>query len=421
MGAARPAPHEPLDELRALAWLAFSELGRAPGGIAEVHRAIAGRIFRATGRSSAPVRVAHDAISSGVYAALRAGAQMTGHGFDLAFARRRDPAARRLSTTPRGAAVIGAVIGLRGDSPELEGSPLCEPMSVRVEGEALKLDPTAIAASFPDAGGRLVVFLHGLMETEFAWQRGVRQNRGTYGSRLRSDLGLTPVFVRYNSGRRLSENGRELSELLERLVPAWPVEVTQLALVGHSMGGLVARSACHIAVEEGASWVRLIRHTVSLGSPHMGAPIEQGMHLLSAGLAAVPETRPVANFLRRRSGGIRDLRHGSLTDEDWRGRDHDALRAAACKEVPLLEGATHCFVSATITRSPRHPVGRLLGDSLVLVPSASGRGRTRQLGFRTEHGAHVGEASHLALLNHPHVYDRLRGWLAAAPSPSGPA
>jgi hypothetical protein len=132
----------------------------------------------------------------------------------------------------------------------------------------------------------------------------------------------------------------------------------------------------------------------------------------SAALNALPETRPLGAFLRRRSSGIRDLRQGSLVDEDWRDCDPDALRAAACREVPLLQGATHCFVSACVTRSARHPVGRLVGDCLVLVPSASGRSRRRRIPFRDEHGAHVAPAHHFALLNHPQVYARLRCWLA---------
>ena len=144
----------------------------------------------------------------------------------------------------------------------------------------------------------------------------------------------------------------------------------------------------------------------------MRGALEQAVHLLSAGLARLPETRPFANFLRRRSGGIRDLRQGSLVDEDWRDRDPEALRAAACQEVPLLEGATHCFVSATVTRSPRHPLGRVVGDTLVLVPSATGRSRTRVLGFEDEYGLHVGATNHIALLNHPAVYKKLREWLS---------
>jgi pimeloyl-ACP methyl ester carboxylesterase len=197
---------------------------------------------------------------------------------------------------------------------------------------------------------------------------------------------------------------------------AWPVEVERIELIGHSMGGLVARSACHYASAEDARWVRRVRHVVSLGSPHMGAPLEQVVHVASAGLSALPEVRPLGSFLRRRSAGIRDLRRGSLVDEDWRDRDPDALRGAALAEVPLLEGAMHCFVAATITRSPSHPVARLLGDALVLEASASGRARDRRIPFEAEHGMHVGGTHHLALLNHPEVYERMRAWLETEPA-----
>jgi hypothetical protein len=177
------------------------------------------------------------------------------------------------------------------------------------------------------------------------------------------------------------------------------------------MGGLVARSASHLGTEANGEWVRRVRHVISLGTPHMGAPLAQGVHYLSAALGVVPESRAFSAFLRRRSAGIRDLRHGSLVDEDWLDADPDALRARACREVPLLEGASHCFVSASVTRSAKDPAGRLLGDTLVLVPSASGRSRTRRLPFRAEDGLHVGGTHHLALLNHPAVYERMRDWL----------
>jgi hypothetical protein len=145
----------------------------------------------------------------------------------------------------------------------------------------------------------------------------------------------------------------------------------------------------------------------------MGAPLAQGVHYASAALAAVPETRPLAGLLRRRSAGIRDLRQGSLVDADWRDRDPDALRAVVCEEVPLLEDATHCFIAATITHSARHPVGRMVGDVLVLEPSASGRSRTRRIPFLEEYGTHLGSTHHIALLNHPRVYEKLREWIGA--------
>jgi pimeloyl-ACP methyl ester carboxylesterase len=393
-------------ELSALTTLGFDELARATGGIGSIQRAVSGRVFRLVGPGAMLVRPLHEGITRGVYRGLGAGTRAVGVAAGRAAARRQG---LPLSSTPYGSAVIAAIAGLRGDALEEEGSPLAQPMAVRVAGEPVALDPEAIASAFPAATRRIVVFVHGLMTTEFSWALGGRER---FGDRLARDIGCTPVYVRYNSGRHISENGRSLSELIEQLLAAWPVEVDEIALVGHSMGGLVARSACCHAAEADADWARLVKQSVSLGTPHMGAPLEQAVHVLSAGLARLPETRPFANFLRRRSGGIRDLRRGSLVDEDWRDCDPDALRGAACAEIPLLEGATHCFVSATITRSDRHPVGRLIGDTLVLVPSASGRSRARRIPFEDEYGMHLGNASHFALLDHPAVYEKLRGWLA---------
>jgi pimeloyl-ACP methyl ester carboxylesterase len=390
-------------ELRALTTLGFDELARATGGIGSIQRAISGRVFRAVGPGAMLVRPVHQAITQGVYRGLGAGTRAAGLAAGAMAGRRSGPP---MSSTRGGSAVIAAITGLTGDRLEEEGSPLAQPMALRVKGEPVPLEPDALAAAFPNATPHIVVFLHGLMETEFSWGTGE-----TYGTRLERDLGYTPMTVRYNSGLHISQNGRCLSELMEELVAAWPVEVERIALVGHSMGGLVARSACHRGAEDGAAWAQLVKTSVSLGTPHLGAPLEQAVHYLSAGLARLPETRPFANFLRRRSGGIRDLRQGSLVDEDWRDCDPNALRAAACAEIPLLEGATHCFISATVTRSDRHPVGRLIGDTLVLKPSATGRSRTRRIPFEEEFGMHLGGAHHFALLNHPAVYEKLRAWL----------
>jgi pimeloyl-ACP methyl ester carboxylesterase len=396
-----------------LARLGFDELSGATGGIGAVHRAVASRAFRMSGAGAAPARALHDTISTGVYAGLRGAARLAATAADTGLGRRPVRDGRAVSTSPGGALVVGALGGLIGDALEHEGSDLVEPMSVRVGGRTVALEPAALAAAFPDAGPRVVVFVHGLMETEFSWRIGAGSQGETYATRLRRDLDCTPIEIRYNTGRHISENGRALADLLEELVGAWAVEVEEIALIGHSMGGLVARSACYLGAERGDAWVSRVRHSISLGTPHTGAPLAKGLHWASAGLHALPETRPFARWLRRRSAGIRDLRQGSLVDADWRGRDPDPLRAAACQEVPLLEGATHCFVAATITRSERHPVARLLGDCLVLEPSASGRGRTRRIPFRAEHGMHVGGTHHIALLNHPAVYERLHGWLTA--------
>lgn len=409
-----PGGVPPANELRALNVLFFEDLRAFPGAIRDMHLGIAQRAFRAVGPMGRPVQVIHDELSRRSYEVVGSGMAAVGRAFDGAMRQRGIGESVLLSSTRPGSAAVAALNGLIGDRLERSGSDLHQPTSVRVDGQVVALDAASLATAFPDATPRLVVFLHGLMGDEYYWHWG----GNSYGSRLRTELGYTPVYLRYNSGRHVSENGRSVADLLEALASSWPVPVSEIALVGHSMGGLVARSACYQASERGLPWTENVRQVVSLGTPHLGAPLEQGAHVAAAALYRLPETRMLASLLRRRSSGIRDLRYGSLVDEDWSGRDPDVLRAAACREVPLLPGVTHLFVSATVTRSPRHPVGRLLGDILVLVPSATGRGRSRRIPFQAEHGFHVSPTHHLALLNHPKVYRWLRESLTP-PAPSG--
>lgn len=402
-------------EARAISELALVEIGGAVGGIRNVHRAVSDRVFKGIGLglpgATQPVKRVHDVVTDGIYNAVgisaRGAGQLAGQTVDIRLDGRKP-----LSETKRGAELMSIVAGLRGDVLEAEGSPLVTPMAVRVDGAEVPLEPDALAAAFPQAKGRVVVFLHGLMETETAWRLGGRQS---YGELLVDDLDVTPVFVRFNSGRRISANGRSLNVLMEQLVAAWPVPVKEVALVGHSMGGLISRSAAFQADADGAYWVRRLHHLICLASPHMGAPLEQLVHFASAGLNVLPETRPFGKLLRRRSVGIRDLRQGSLVDDDWDGREVDALSKAVLQDIPLHDGVMHCFVTAQVTKSPSHPLGKLIGDGLVMMPSGSGRSKARVIGFREEDGLHVSSANHLSLLNHPTVYEKLVEWLGTAP------
>ncbi len=224
------------------------------------------------------------------------------------------------------------------------------------------------------------------------------------------------MTIRYNTGLHVSENGRRLAALLEMLVDAWPVPIEQLALVGHSMGGLVIRSAGHAATERGNRWPALVDTTISLGTPHLGAPLEQAVHLASWALGTLPESRPIAAVLRARSDGIKDLRHGRLVDAEWETLDPDALRGFERADVPLLADARHHVVAATLASRPDHPFARVIGDLLVLTPSAHGlQGRRRVIAFEDERCRHVGGHDHFDLLNSPALDGLLREWLAPQP------
>jgi pimeloyl-ACP methyl ester carboxylesterase len=284
-------------------------------------------------------------------------------------------------------------------------------MTLRHRGADLPLHPDELARALPDAGPRVAIFVHGLGETDASWRLRADAQRPGYGAALRRDLGHTPIELRYNTGLHISDNGRTLAGLLEELHDGWPVALEEIVIVGHSMGGLVARSACHYGHGEGQGWTGAVRHVFCLGSPHLGAPLEKGVNALGWALGRVPETRPLANVLNVRSAGIKDLRYGSCAEEDWCDCDPDELLTDRCHDVPFLPGARFYFVAATLSRRPGAPLGAILGDLLVRVPSASGAGRRRRLDFAIEDGRRLGGLTHFDLLNHPAVYEQIRAWI----------
>jgi pimeloyl-ACP methyl ester carboxylesterase len=397
-------------EIRAAGQLIADGLGGTASYVQDMHRAIAVRSFRGVGVAGEPVRALHDRLAGAAYrtvagalgAASRAGAELV--------ARVAPPEAPALSGSVRGNIALGALNGAIGDALARQGSELALPMSIRHERRDVPVDVAGLAGAYPDATRRLAVFVHGLCETDEAWSGSSPGD--SYGSRLREELGYTPLYLRYNSGLRISDNGRALSELLERIVDGWPEPVDELALVGHSMGGLVARSACHYGRE--ARWAESVRHVFCLGSPHLGAPLEKAANVAGHALLRLPETAPLARVVNGRSVGIKDLRFGSCVEEDWSDCDPDELLRDRCGEVPFLEHASYYFVAATISRDPNGPASAIVGDLLVRFPSAAGRGRNRRLPFELGKGRHFGGMNHLQLLHHPAVYEQIHAWLAPA-------
>ncbi len=415
------------DEVHGAAELARLTLQGGTARVREVHQGIAGRVFRAVGPVGRPVQLWHDAVAglsyAGVGLAVGLGARAVGHAAAVR------ASGRDLDEERRGRVVLGVLNGAHGDLLQRAAPGLDLGTTVRVAGRPVPLDADSLRTAFPAASGRIAVFLHGLTETEDSWGYGAEKHHGradvTYGSLLRAELGLTPVYLRYNTGRHISENGRALASVLADLVGAWPEEVQDLVLIGHSMGGLVARSALHQAgggTTEARNWTRLVRDTVTLGSPHLGAPLERGVHRLALQLARLPETRPLARVLSLRSVGIKDLRHGALVDDDWAGRDLDAPATAPRTHVPLHDGARHFVVLATLSPNASGRLADLVGDLLVQPRSALGdTGDDDRLAFPADHVERLGGLHHFDLLDHPRVYAHLRRWLLDRPEGPRPA
>ena len=358
--------------------------------VEDVHRAVFARTPAAT-PMGAPVALVHDAVARPVYGAVRGLGSAIGRAAGIAAALTRAPAAAPLADSARGAAALGALAGVCGDRLERERSPLALRMALcHGDGRALALDPSTIAAAMPDATPRLAIFIHGLCETAGTW--APPGGRPGYGARLRADLGITPLWLRFNSGLTIEENGRRLSELLTTTISAWPVAVREIALIGHSMGGLVARGAAAEGRRTRAGWLPALRHVACLASPHHGAPGEKAAHVAVQALGWAPESRPFARLANLRSAGIRDLRHGPAHDP-----------------AAFVESVDYWALSATVTRDPRHPLGRLAGDGLVRPASATGP----RVPFPATDVTHAGGLHHFAVLDAPAVYDALRARLAA--------
>ena len=212
-------------------------------------------------------------------------------------------------STPRSNLALAVLNATLGDELADQGSPLAIPMAVRRDRADVAPRRDALEVAFPEATSKVAVFVHGLGETEESWRLHADRHgcgtESTYGSRLAQDLGYTPVYLRYNTGLHISENGRHLTALLDDVVAAWPAPVAELILVGHSMGGLVARSACHYAQQRSHSWVSTLRHVFYLGSPIWGRDSSSGSAVSAA--CSASSTR-VGHWLRSSTGAARGSR-----------------------------------------------------------------------------------------------------------------
>jgi len=315
-------------------------------------------------------------------------------------------APRLIAETPSTAArcaAVAALNGVLGDHLAVTRNPLVVRMTIRREGRSLRLERTALADAYPDARGHVVVLAHGLCMNDLQWVR----NGHDHGAALARDVGCTPLYLHYNSGLPIALNGRRFARLLQTLVAQWPVPVERLSILAHSMGGLIARSACLHGARRSHAWLDRLDAIVFLGTPHRGAPLERGGHWLERLLEISPYSAPFARLGRIRSAGITDLRHGTVS-----GPGSEADQPHSC--VPPLPPGVRCLaIGATLGRRTGDLKDRLVGDGLVPLASALGRGgRGTPPLFSRDAQWIAYECSHLDLLDRPGVYERIRRWLS---------
>ncbi len=420
----------PVDEVAGAARLAGALVDALAAPIQQTHQGIARRVFTTIGPASAPVRVAHDAIAGVAYGSVRAGGRIAGATAAAAIAlTARGRERRPVSGHPVGAQALSFASGLLGEWMDGRTDDLVVRLAVTQHGRPLGTTADGVVAALPATTDRVVLLVHGLAETNDAWSWWSTDDAGapvpTYAERL-AEVGWTPLEVSYNTGLPVEASGAELATLIDDLASAWPGPLTEIALVGHSMGGLVVAAAVHAALRDGAAWTDHVAHVVTLGTPHGGSWLARAAHAGSVAASRLPETRGLATVLDLRSAGIRDLTRGwrptalattgadevaNLADAGTAGRG-DADAEHEPPEVVTLAGllphARHAFVASSL----RAPLDRLIGDGLVHARSATapGRAATRQAAENVIVREHPG-VGHIRLVHHPDVADDLVAWL----------
>ncbi len=346
-------------------------------------------------------------ITGFVYRTVRGTTTWVGRGLDKVMA----PVTERLpageSTASRDAA-LAVLNGVWGDHLVATGNPLAVPMALRCDGVPLELSSDALAQRFPQAGGHVIVLVHGLCMNDRQWLRKGHD----HGQVLARELGATALYLHYNSGRHVADNGHDFAQTLQRLLSAWPVPLQTLTLIGHSMGGLVIRSACLVAAQQKLDWLPRLRQQVFLGTPHHGAPLERGGHLIDMVLGISPYAAPFARLGQARSAGITDLRYGNVQRPP--GDDRHAQADDDRPPTPLPEGVKTCLVAATTAETASGLRHHLIGDGLVFLSSALGEHRDPALALAVPEALTlvVTSANHWDLLDRAEVTDKMRSWLA---------
>ena len=343
-----------------------------------------------------------------VYKSIRGVTRVVGGGVDAALGQRARLLAGGAPSAPR-EAVVAVFNGVLGDHLQASGNPLAIPLRLRRNGTALTLTRGALKRQVPDANGKLLLLVHGLCMNDLRWRR----NGHEHGAALAIDAGYTPLYLHYNSGLHVAANGRAFAGCIEALLRAWPVPVTELSILAHSMGGLVARSACQHAAVAGQRWLCDLRSMIFLGTPHCGAPLERGGGWIDVALDASPYTTAFARLGKMRSAGITDLRHGSVLDEHSLAEDGAHANARAAVALPAH---VRCHaLAASIAARDGKLAARLIGDGLVPLHSALGRHADARRSLSIPRARQwIGYGmNHMDLLDRAAVYARIERCLAA--------
>lgn len=384
------------DDLRGLSQLAVD----ATTGITDLVEAMHHNIASLPGISPTREDGRTSGITGFVYRAIRGTTQATGFGIDAALLL-LTPYLSKLSSLPERENIQSVLNGVLGDHLLDSGNPMAIPMQIRKNGVALGASKESLSDAIPNATGKILLLVHGLCMNDRQWAMARADGSvHDHGESLQADSDYTAIYLHYNTGLNISSNGAQMAELLQELMMAWPVEVENITILAHSMGGLVTRSAYHHASNAGHSWTKLTKKIMFLGTPHQGAPLERGGHWFDIILGSMPYAAPFAKIAKVRSAGITDLRYANILD------DEQAM-------VPLPENVACFSLAGTLGQKSAVLRDKIIGDGLVPLDSALGvhHNPHRSLKFPADHQFVFKETNHMRLLSDDKVYTVLKNIL----------
>jgi pimeloyl-ACP methyl ester carboxylesterase len=266
------------------------------------------------------------------------------------------------------------------------------------DGVPLALESAVLRQAFPSAGKQICLFIHGLTCDEHCWKPAKAESEAEceFGPLLQSEFGYTPLYLRYNTGLPITDNGEQLAAFLDELLAAWPVPDCELIIIGHSMGGLIALAACQQATNAAHDWPRSARMLICLASPQLGSPVERLGHLAHSVLNQTKITAPLGKIANIRSQGIKDLRHGP----------------GASGNTNMPDALAYRFLGGSLAGDADHPFSEFFGDGLVTPTSATAHEMTGDV-----QSAKLGGIGHMALVTDRRVYRQIREWLTEVSKP----
>jgi pimeloyl-ACP methyl ester carboxylesterase len=388
-------------DLRGAGKLAISAIT----GVTDIVESLHHTISPVSGFPSAGDRKRTRGITGLVYRSIRTITGLVGDGIDLLLGQFSSiPGA--VDSSPAREATVAALNGVIGDHLAASSNPLAISMQFRRNGKPV--NERALDEAIRQCNGRLAIMVHGSCMNDLQWNRKGHD----HGAALARELGILPVYVHYNTGLHISENGRNFASLLETIFNQSP-HPPELFIIAHSMGGLVSRSACHYGKLSGHCWLDHLQKLIFLGTPHHGAPLEKGGNWINILMDTNPYSSPFSRLGKTRSCGITDLRYGSVLEDDWNGRCRFEFSGDQRKPVPLPDGVQCYSIAASTGKEPGRLGDDLIGDGLVPLSSALGRHKNEELNldFPTSHQWVGRDMHHMDLLNHPEVYATIEQWL----------